>query len=729
MRKLCFLTLVLASVLASGWGSSAVQDPKPAQQDEKISIRTAEVVLDAIVKDKKGRSVKDLNVNEVQVFEDGVLQKIESFQLVNRKVSEKDAEERKDQIILATPTGSADTADRISNVSAIALVFDRMSGDGRKRARDAAMAYLGEEARPDDFIGVFNIDLSMRILQNYSTDLDLIKKGIEKAGTSASSTFASNTEQTRALAARAEELQINIDQNLNAAAAGGPAAGPAGAAAAASDVDRKFVEMQRRMLETFEILERDQQGYATTNGLLSIVSSMTGLPGRKAVIFFSEGLALPPNVLAHFRSVINQANRANVSVYTVDAAGLRTISTLQESRDEINALGRRRIEEAFSSNPVLGTAMTQRLERNEDMIRLNPQSGLMQLAQETGGEFIGDTNNIGNRLTQIDEDLHSYYLLTYVPTNQTYDGKFREISLKLSRPGIDVQARKGYYAVNSTGNSPVLYYETPALARLNRAPSANDFPLAAAGISFPEPRRTGRTAIEIQAPADVFTFFEDKDKKSFSTNFVFLALVMDSNKQVVTKLSQHYILTGALEQLSNAKKGSVLFYRETDLPPGKYEIECIAYDQPSEKASRRSTVIEIPDSDSSRVRLSSIIIIKRAEQIKEQIESPFKMGDLLLYPNLGEPVKKSTQKLGFYFVVYPAQDLKLTPRISLEVLQKGKQIVQTFLKLGPADASGKVPFAGALPIENLAPDTYELKISAADAKGTIYRSTFFRIEN
>lgn len=731
MRKYCLAALMIASTCVAGLGMAA-QEPKPARQDEKISIRTAEVVLDAIVKDKKGRPVKDLSVNDVQVFEDGVRQKIESFQLISRKLVEKAVETEKpgdkNQIILATPGGDDGGGDTGSNISAIALVFDRLSGDARKRARDAAMIYIGEEARPDDYIGVFSIDLSMRIQQNYTTKLELIKQGIEKAAASASSSFTSNTEQTRALAARSEELQVNINQNLSAAAAGGPAAGAAGAAAAASDVDQKFVEMQRRMLETFEILERDQQGYATTNGLLSVVNSMARLPGRKAVIFFSEGLALPPNVVAHFRSVINQANRANVSVYTVDAAGLRTISTLQESRDEINALGRRRIEEAFSSTPILGTAMTQRLERNEDLIRLNPQGGLTQLALETGGTFIGDTNDIGPRLRQVDEDLHSYYLLTYIPVNQDYDGKFREISLKLNRSGLDVQARKGYYAVNATGSSPVLFYEAPALALLSSNKPANAIPMRAAGISFPEAERPGRMILEIQAPAGSFTFFDDKDKKSFSTNFIFLALVKDSSKQVVTKFSQQYILTGTSDQLKNTKNGAILFYRETDLPPGRYEIESVVYDSPTEKASRQSSFIDIPANDSSRVRLSSVSIIQRAEQIKEQIESPFKIGGLLIYPNLGEPIKKSeTNKVGFYFVLYRAADNNVTPRVSLEILQKEKQIVQTFLKLSEADATGRIPYAGALPINSLAPDTYELRISAADAKGTINRSVFFTV--
>ena len=88
--------------------------------------------------------------------------------------------------------------------------------------------------------------------------------------------------------------------------------------------------------------------------------------------------------------------------------------------------------------------LTKGLERNEDLLNLNPQNGLMQLALETGGTFIGDVNRIGPRLIEIDEDLHTYYLLSYVPTNENYDGRYRSISVRTKRSGVDLLARKGY---------------------------------------------------------------------------------------------------------------------------------------------------------------------------------------------------------------------------------------------------------------------------------------------
>ena len=81
-----------------------------------------------------------------------------------------------------------------------------------------------------------------------------------------------------------------------------------------------------RMERSYETMMREEQGYATTNGLLALIESLSLLPGRKTVVFFAEGLAIPPAVQARFDSVVATANRANVSVYTVDSAGLRVHS-------------------------------------------------------------------------------------------------------------------------------------------------------------------------------------------------------------------------------------------------------------------------------------------------------------------------------------------------------------------------------------------------------------------
>jgi VWFA-related protein len=733
MKK--FAVMFLTAVLVAP--AQAQDQSKPARQDEKVSVGTVEVLLDVVVKDKRGRPVTDLSAADFEVFEDGAKQPVESFRLIKRdSAGESGKANSAVQGVAsaqanATPSPAAKPVPASNpdvGVSVVALVFDRLSQDGRKRANDAAMGYVGGDSSLSNFVGVFAINLSVNTLQNYTTDVGLVKKAIERAGAVASSSFESKTLDSGSVI-DALQRESAIQAATASAQSGGPGAAAAGAASGAAAVDQTFAAMRAQTDETFEVLQRDQQGYATTNGLMAIVNSMSRLPGRKAVLFFSEGIAIPPNVQQHFRSVINAANRANVSVYAVDAAGLRLESTLRTTREEINARSRQRMDNLDRVMNSAGGPLTKGLERNEDLLNYSPESGLSQLAQQTGGAFIGGANDIDSKLKEIDEDLGTYYLLTYSPTNQNYDGKFRNISVKVKRSGVEALARRGYYAVPPTGSSPMFYYEAPPLALLSGSARPKDFPLLAGSLHFPEAGRVGRTAVEVEVPSGAFTFTPDNEKKIYGSDFSIVVLIRDQSKQVVEKLSYHYGLVGPLKSLDSVKKGKILFYRETSLPPGKYDVDAVAYDALSSKASVNRCVLEIPAAGENDLRLSSVTIIQRAEQALEKTDSPFLVGDqLMVYPNLGEPVRKSAKQMGFYFNVYTAKGSTEGPKLTLEVLQNNKSVAKVPLKLGAPDAKGRIQYASALPLDGLNPGTYELKISVSDAKSAVSRSASFTVE-
>lgn len=193
----------------------------------------------------------------------------------------------------------------MSGVSAVAFVFDHLSPDARARATRAALAYLQKSANQAELFGVFVTDLSVVEVQPFTDDRELVKFGLEKAGLHDPSLYTSTT-------ARQSQLRHLLTKGQ-------------------SSFDAGLAAMELRMLERTEELERDQQGNATTRGLLLIASSLRLQPGRKAVIFFSEGMILPTSVMETFRSIINAANRNNVSFYTVDAAGLRAESKAHQS--------------------------------------------------------------------------------------------------------------------------------------------------------------------------------------------------------------------------------------------------------------------------------------------------------------------------------------------------------------------------------------------------------------
>jgi len=333
-------------------------------------------------------------------------------------------------------------------------------------------------------------------------------------------------------------------------------------------------------------------------------------------------------------------------------------------------------------------------------------------------------------LRRIDEDMRVHYMLTYVPKNQNYDGRFRSIDVKLARPNLEAQTRKGYLAINTS--TPVLDYEAPAMAALGKTGVSNSFPMRALELSFPEPNRTGLVPVIAEAPASAFTFGADKEKKTYNTDFSIVALIKDQSQQLVRKLSQHYQLSGPIEKMEAAKRGEILFYRETELPPGRYTVETVVYDAPTGKLSAGSSTIDVPKADETKLRLSSVVIIKRVEQLgasDQNVKNPFRYGEVLIYPNTGESVRKSVKQMGFFFTAYPAKGSTAAPKLTIEVLQNGKSIGQTSVaSLSAADATGRIQYASALPLDNFQPGAYELRVSVRDERGAVTRSAKFIIE-
>ena len=333
---------------------------------------------------------------------------------------------------------------------------------------------------------------------------------------------------------------------------------------------------------------------------------------------------------------------------------------------------------------------------------------------------------MAKRLGRVDEELRTYYLMSYVTTNQNLDGKFRQIEVKLKRSDLIVQSRKGYYAASS--GASFADFEAAAVAALNN--SSAPLPVRAMALSFPQAAPVARVPVMAQIPSDAITFVEDKAAKTWATDFRVIAQIKDREKQVVKNLSQQFRLSGPLDKLAEAKRNGLNYYREAELPTGGYEIEIIAHDAPSAKASMHRIPLEVAADGESKLSLSSVIIVASASQApaNRQADNLFVAGDLLLTPNLGAPIRKSASKqLPFFFTVRPAKG-GAAPTAELEILQSGKSLAKLPLPLPAADASGRIQFASALPLDSLSAGSYELKISVSDAKSAVSRSAAFTVE-
>ena len=159
-------------------------------------------------------------------------------------------------------------------------------------------------------------------------------------------------------------------------------------------VEAQMANMEMRMIRSFESIDRDHRGFGTASALMTIIQSLTIWPGRKTIVYFSEGLPASPAMQAKLDSVVSAANRANVSVYAIDAAGLRSESTLLETRRELDMAAEERLRQNGSSRDPSSGPLTRIVERTEDMLRLDPQGGLARLSEDTGGFLVRDRKSV-----------------------------------------------------------------------------------------------------------------------------------------------------------------------------------------------------------------------------------------------------------------------------------------------------------------------------------------------
>jgi VWFA-related protein len=615
--------------------------------------------------------------------------------------------------------------------STTALVFDHLSAESLRLAQKATRDYVPLTGEWQGKIGVFATDPGVRVVQGYTSDPALVRRAVERVLPAATAAADQNSERAEELVRRRAELRGQGASGAATGGASGPALGRAAAERGERDTELTLLQTELNLMRSFDQIDREHGGYDSARALLAVVQTLAYMPGRKAIVFFSEGLPVTPALSARLDIVINAANRANVTTYTVDANGLRAKSALTTMRKEMEAFAdERRFQNDTGVTRTEGP-ITMAFERVEDTLRIDSRTGLARLAEDTGGFLIEQTNNLSSAFRRIDEDNRFHYLLTYSPKNALLDGKFREIRVNVRRSGLQVFARKGYRALPLRSAPDAGGYEARALELLDRTPFPNAFTVHAAGFSFPDPVRPGLTAVLVHLRTDALRFVVDPLESTYSAQAAIVVRIRDGQRRDVQKLSQQYVLAGAAKDVEAARNGEILFYRDADLAPGVYTVETIVLDAAANHASARLATLTVPAPERSGPAMSSLVLVKRVEEVQARTPGadaagPLYVGDKLLYPNLGEPFRKSdTRELPFYFALYgDTHDAKA----SAQLLRNGQAVAEAPLDLPPAVAS-RIQHVGRLPIGSLATGTYELRIRIANPGGEVFRSAFFTLQD
>ncbi len=691
------------------------QAHQPAERPSTIKAVTEEVLLDLVARDRRGRPVRDLKPDQIEVYEDGVKQPITYFQLVEGEAPLTEAE------------AAAPQSNFLRQINLVTLLFERLGDDGRKNARQAALEFLRSELRPNVYVAVFRSDQRLYVLQHFTNDRKRLEQAVEQVTGASSSQLASQSESIfRDLERARAELEgtnqaASAASSASQAATSGPgSSGPSGSPGAAMAA-AKMAEMTVNMLRTADMLERAYVGRSSLYALLALVREQRSLPGRKTIIYYSEGLRITPGLADLLRSIISEANRSNVSVYSVDARGLVT--------SEVTGAARRNLLGAESSGVVTGTlydeSSAQRSIAGESAFeagaRANVQDTLADLSESTGGFLVANTNEMGTAMRRIAEDIHTYYVAAYRPPAREYDGKFHRISMKVLRPGITLQTRSGYYAIPPIGGSPVLAYEAPMLAALAASPAEPGFEYRAQALHFGYSNDGVQYQMVMEVPTGSFSFVEDPGGKTVRAHFSVLALVKDSEGKVAQKFSQDSPLEGPAGKMEDLKAGNVIFTRNFRLVPGRYTLETVAFDQETKKASVFRSVLVVPPPPQG-VSMSSVSVVERVDPLppaERNDDDPLQIQSMKIIPNLGDPIRKgSAAGVPVYFVVYPSQQVAEKPQAKLEFLRGGQVVAVAPVELPAPDATGRIAYLGSIPTDKLDPGRYEIRALVSQGPAT-----------
>jgi VWFA-related protein len=733
--KICIysLTLVVIAVIAA-LPAPAQQSAAPAGASQTPIVKTTvdEVVLDFIARDKKGKPVTDLKLEDLAISDNGAKQQPTSFRLVQGAEA-------------ISQGGTTTKLDPLRQLRLVTLAFEAL-GDAaqRKTARTAAIDLVKGEQGANVFYSVVVIDTRLLVLQQFTSDKDALTKAINEATSGYSATR---------LLPESDRIKSDLRRYLGGQTVNGadqPGApltaasqnASQGLAGGAGAVQAKLVSVMLDMLR-MDAAIASQDARLSLNALESLVRGLQSMPGRKSVLYFSSGMVLTPELDAIFHNLTSTANRANVTFYSVDTRGVmagygvdsRDVSTGAQNAGATDQLG--------SANAAAGTGggigkrndsgvskdEVKASDNAETSSRANVQLQIRNLAEATGGFLVGESNDLRTPLRRVNEEIASYYELTYNPHIDNYDGGFHKLKLESDRKNLVLQARNGYFALPPEARAAGLAtFELPLLKAISDAQVSHDVEFRA-GAFLQQPRSDGTDlSVLVEVPLHGLQAKPDAAQKGFDVHLSMAALVKDAKGEVAgPKLTRDRSFHVNADQL---KMGNFVEKMPLNLPPGKYSLETAVMDRESGKMGIERSGFTVGPKGKG-VGISSLASVRSYTPNVKGLDpnEPFQFQGGSITPTLNNSVPRvQNSNLRLFFVVYQDPSISAKPTVEIEFLLDGKSLTKVPMQLPGADAQGRIPYVMTIPAAAIPPGVYQVRAAAKQGDTESVTQTDVKIE-
>lgn len=685
-------TLLLAGAATAAVAAQAPPSP-PAQTQPPVTFRVDVdyVEIDAVVSDAQGRFVTDLGKEDFEVLEEGRPQTITTLTVVDLPVPRPDP-----PLYKATPI----EPDVRSNLEPFdgrifLIVLDDLHTDFRRtaRVRAGARAFVERHVGANDLVAIVHTGSGARSAQDFTT--------------SRSRLFAAIDTFTGRKIGSATQSRIDDYYRQQAMRSGNPA-------------------------RDTEEGERAHYARNTLRTLRSAAQLLGNIQGRrKAVVWFSEGTDFMTDnpftaqsssfIAQEMRDTVAVAARAGVTFYGVDVRGLGA------GMDD--ALSAASLPDDPGAN-LGSSAFLAEVQRAQDFLRT--------MSAETGGFAVVNRNEFQSSFERIVNENSRYYLLGYYPASVRRDGKFRQVQVRVKRPGLEVRARGGYFAPrgNPTASGPT-FKETGASPAVREA-MQSPVPVSGLGVRvfaapFDGPGRNASVMMALEFTPERLSFVE-KDG-TFNEELEVVIVPVDGAGKVHDGARDIAPMKLSPASVEAVKREGIRLGRRLDLPPGKYQLRVAARAANSDAVGAVIHDLDVPDFGKAPLTISGIALMS-ATTSRIPTPPPGKdFFDVLRDVPTARREFSRDDTLGFVVEVYDNRastphTVTITSTVTSDtgtVLAKGSDVRRSD-EIGKD--GGGYDYAQKLPLKNVAPGRYVLRIEAHSSLAdmpAVVREVEFRV--
>ncbi len=436
-----FLGCVAATVLT---GVSAVL--RAAKNEAVLRVETHLVEVSVVARDSKGQAINGLKKDDFKLYDNGKEVPIEVFSGLPTTPA---AVEPLPPNVFSNRVQGA-----LPSVTLVLLDGLNTSFHDQSWARTEVVRFL-EELRPEDRVAIFSLGEHLDVLQNFTSNPQLLLAALrnakirnprEVAGSAPPQTDPGEADQA-SINVMGSPIPSSTDPSTLAgttsnpalgtgsSASAGAAAGAAGEAAAMAQMQAIMNQFQGHQSSSFAV-DRMQR---TLDALIAIANYLGQFPGRKNLIWVSSSFPVSIGFVGdrqpgdtrdqiHFAADFERAyknlnsalNKANLAIYPVDPRGLVAA-----------APGTTDFNDLYST-----------------------QGTMKELASATGGQAFTNTNDLARVMRAAADDSEASYTLGFYPHDIRWDNKYHALKVEVSRHGVHLRYRQGYFATRETSKTP-----------------------------------------------------------------------------------------------------------------------------------------------------------------------------------------------------------------------------------------------------------------------------------